>query len=464
MSKSRIVLPIEGMTCASCAATVQEALTGASGVTSAGVNFATNKAAIEYDGAQTNVAQLIKTVRDAGYNCGKASVTFSVIDLHYAPSVVPLEQSLSKANGVIGAVANQATEMVTVDYIPGVVSGEDLEKAVTEAGFEVAAPIASEDPLERERIARSKEIRTLAWKFLAAAVVTIIAMIGSMLLMADRPMGEGGTMKQVDLMGRLLMPAAIWLRDWTAGQGWLLDLDWIKWGLALITLPVVAWSGQQFYKGTWSGFRHRTADMNTLIGVGTGAAYLYSLVATAAPNVFAAAGLPADVYYEAVAAIIALVLLGRLLEARAKGRTSEAIRRLAALRAKSAHVVREGHETEIPVEAVVVGDLVIVKPGEKLPVDGIVTEGASAVNEAMLTGEPMPVAKKPGDEVIGGTLNTTGSITFRATRVGKETALGQIVQLVEDAQATKAPIQKLADRVAGVFVPIVIAFAIAAFV
>ena len=464
MSKARIVLPIEGMTCASCAATVQEALAGASGVTSAGVNFATNKAAIEYDAAQTNVGQLITTVREAGYNCGKASVTFEITDLHYAPSVAPLERALSGVSGVIRAVANQATETATVDYVPGVVSAEDLEKAVTAAGLAVAAPIPAEDPLERERIARSREIRTLTWKFVAAAAVTIIAMVGSMLLMADRPMGENGTLKQVDLLGRLLMPLAISLRDWITARGWILDLDWIKWGLAAITLPVVAWSGQQFYKGTWSGFRHRTADMNTLIGVGTGAAYLYSLVATAAPTLFLRAGLPADVYYEAVAAIIALVLLGRLLEARAKGRTSEAIRRLAALRAKSAHVVRDGKGIEIPVEAVVVGDLVIIKPGEKVPVDGVVTEGASAVNEAMLTGEPMPVAKKPGDEVIGGTLNTTGSITFRTTRVGKDTALGQIVQLVEDAQATKAPIQKLADRVAGVFVPIVIALAIAAFV
>ena len=464
MSKARIVLPIEGMTCASCAATVQEALAGATGVTTAGVNFATNKAAIDYDDAQTNVGQLIKTVREAGYNAGKATVTFGITDLHYAPSVAPLERALSRVTGVIRAVANQATETATVDYVPGVVSADDLEKAVTSAGFEVAAPIAAEDPLERERIARSREIKLLTWKFVVAAVVTLVTMLGSMLLMADRPMGDTGTMKQVDLMGRLLMPVAVSLRDWVAGQGWILELEWIKWGLALLTVPVMVWSGQQFYKGMWSGLRHRTADMNTLIGVGTAAAFLYSLVATAAPSFFLRAGLPADVYYEAVTAIIALVLLGRLLEARAKGRTSEAIRRLAALRAKAAHVVREGHQTEIPVEAVVVGDLVIVKPGEKVPVDGIVTEGASAVNEAMLTGEPMPVAKKPGDEVIGGTLNTTGSITFRATRVGKETALGQIAQLVEDAQATKAPIQKLADRVAGVFVPIVIAIAIAAFV
>jgi Cu+-exporting ATPase len=428
------------------------------------VNYATAKAAVDYDDAQTNVGQLIKTVREAGYNCGKATVTFTVTDLHYAPSVAPLERALAGVPGVIRAAANQATETVTVDYVPGVTAAEDLERAVAAAGFEVAEPIAAEDPVERERIARQREIRTLTGKFALAAVVAVLAMAGAMLLMADRPAGAHGTFKQFDLLGRLLMPLAVAMRDWVTQQGYELDLEWVKRGLGVLTLPVVVWSGQQFYKGMWSGLRHRTADMNTLIGVGTGAAFLYSVVATAVPGWFTRAGLPADVYYEAVAAIIALILLGRLLEARAKGQTSEAIRRLAALRAKSAHVVRDGKETDIAVEAVVVSDLLIVKPGEKIPVDGVVTEGASAIDESMLTGEPIPVAKKPGDEVIGGTINTTGSITFRATRVGKETALGQIVQLVEDAQATKAPIQKLADRVAGVFVPIVIALAIAAFV
>ncbi|HYT82558.1 MAG TPA: copper-translocating P-type ATPase [Gemmatimonadales bacterium] len=464
MSKTRILLPVEGMSCASCAATVQEALATAPGVTSAAVNYATAKAAVEYDDAQTNVGHLIRTVREAGYNCGKASVTFGVVDLHYAPSVAPLERALAAVPGVIRVAANQATETVTVDYVPGATGAEDLARAVAGAGFTVAAPIAAEDPLERERIARRAEIRTLTQKFALAAVVTILGMLGAMLLMADRPAGAHGTFKQYDLLGQLLMPLALSLRDWVAGQGYVISLEWVRVGLGVLTLPVVLWSGQQFYKGTWSGLKHRTADMNTLIGVGTGAAFLYSAVATAVPGVFTRAGLPADVYYEAVAAIIALILLGRLLEARAKGRTSEAIRRLAALRPKAAHVVREGKETDVPVEALVTGDLVIVKPGEKVPVDGIVTEGASAVDESMLTGEPIPVAKKPGDEVIGGTINTTGSVTFRATRVGKETALGQIVQLVEDAQATKAPIQQLADRVAGVFVPIVIAIAIAAFV
>ncbi len=460
MSNTRIILPIEGMSCASCAATVQQALGRAGGVANATVNYATAKAAVEYDPDQTTVAALIKTVRTTGYDCGTARVTFGVEQLHYAPSVAPLEQALARVRGVIRAAANQATETVTVDYVPGIAAAEALATAVEQAGFRVAEPIPTEDPIEREGIARRREIRSLTWKFALAAAVAGISLLGSMLLMADH---ADDTFKQVDLLGRLLLPAALRLNDALAGR-LALDPQWLKLGLALLTLPVVLWSGQQFYRGTWSGLKHRTADMNTLIGVGTGAAYVYSLVATLAPRVFTRAGLPADVYYEAVSAILALILLGRLLEARAKGRTSEAIRRLEGLRAKTAHVVRHGQETAVPVEEVVRGDLVIVRPGERIPADGVVIEGASAVDESMLTGEPSPAAKKVGDEVIGATINTTGSITFRATRVGKDSALGQIVQLVEDAQTTKAPIQRLADRVAGVFVPVVMALAIAAFV
>ncbi len=460
MTKTRIVLPIEGMSCASCAATVQDALARANGVANAAVNYATAKAAVDYDDARTGVAELIKTVRAAGYDCGQATVSFGVQQLHYAPSVVPLEQALLRVPGAIRAAANQATETVTVDYVPGVTTAEALEQAVEQAGFEVAEPIPTEDPVERERIARQREIRTLGGKFALAAVVGVVTLLGSMLLTAEVP---DSLLGQVDVLGRLLMPLGMRLRDAFGGEG-AVDPEWVKRGLALLTLPVVAWSGRQFYRGAWSGFRHRTADMNTLIAVGTGAAYVYSLVATFLPGVFTRAGLPGDVYYEAVSSIIAFILLGRLLEARAKGRTSEAVRRLAGLKAKRAHVLRDGKETETVVEAVVPGDLVVVKPGEKIPVDGIVTEGASAVDESTLTGEPLPVPKKIGDEVIGATINTTGSITFRATRVGKDTALGQIVQLVEEAQATKAPIQRLADRVAGVFVPVVIALAIAAFV
>ena len=460
MSKSRIVLPIEGMSCASCAATVQEALASATGVAAAAVNYATAKAAVDYDDTQTGVADLIKTVRTAGYDCGKASVTFGVEQLHYAPGVAPLEQALSRVPGVVRAAANQATETVTVDYVPGATTAEALEQAVARAGFHVAEPIPTEDPLERERITRQREIKSLTWKFAFAATVAVVAMLGSMLLMAQQ---ADPTFQPVDVLGRLLMPLAARL-DAMLGGRLALNPRWLKVGLALLTLPVMVWSGRQFYRGAWAGFRHRTADMNTLIAVGTGAAFLYSLVATLMPGVFTRAGLPADTYYEAVSAIIALILLGRLLEARAKGRTSAAIHRLASLRARTAHVLRDGRETELAVEAVVPGDLVIVKPGETIPVDGVVTEGASAVDESMLTGEPLPVPKRIGDEVIGATVNTTGSVTFRAVRVGKDSALGQIVRLVEEAQSGKAPVQRFADRVAGVFVPIVIAFAIAAFV
>ncbi len=461
MPKARIVLPIEGMSCASCAATVQDALSNANGVALAAVNFATGKAAVDYDDGQTHVADLIRVVRSAGYHCGTATVSFGITDLHYAPSAAPLERELARVRGVVKAVANQATETVTVDYIPGVTAVAALERAVEATGFHVAAPIAAEDPIERERLGRAQEIRTLSGKFALAAIVTAVAMAGSMLLMTSP--GGAGRVKQVDLLTRLLMPLAAPVRH-------LLDPHWrlpalaIRGALALVTLPVLLWSGQQFLRGAWSGLKHRTADMNTLIALGTSAAYLYSVLATIAGSVLASAGLPADVYYEAVAAIIALVLLGRLLEARAKGRTSEAIRRLAALRAPMAHVRRSGTTEDIDVEAVVAGDEVVIKPGERIPVDGIVLEGTSAVDESMLTGEPMPVSKRTGDEVVGGTVNTTGSFTLRATRVGNEAALAQIVALVEDAQATKASVQRLADRVAGVFVPIVLALAIGSFV
>jgi Cu+-exporting ATPase len=462
MARQRILLPIEGMSCASCAATVQEALRTARGVAGATVNYATAKAAVDYDDTQIGVAQLVKSVRDAGYQCGQASVTFGVADLHYAPSVVGLERQLAVVNGVIRAAANQATETVTVSYVPGVVTAELLEEAVRAAGFRVAEPIAAEDPVERESLARQREVRALTWKFAVAAVVAVVAMLGSMLLMAER--SGDASFKHVDLLGRLLMPLAMRLRDAATRAQLEIDGTRLKLMLGALTLPVLVWSGRQFFRGAWSGFLHRTADMNTLIAVGTGAAFLYSAVATFAPGLFERAGLPADVYYEAVSAIIALVLLGRLLEARAKGRTSAAIRRLAALAPAVAHVLRGSTSHDVPVSAVEVRDLVIVKPGERVPADGSVTEGSSAVDESMLTGEPMPVVKRPGDGVIGGTLNTTGSFTFRAGRVGKDTALGQIVRMVEDAQASKAPIQGLADRVAGVFVPVVIAIAIAAFV
>ena len=461
MAKARIVLPIEGMSCAACARTVQDALRGSAGVAAATVNYATAKAAVDYDDAATGVVALVQSVRQAGYGCGTATVHFQVADLHYAASAAPLETALAAVPGVLRATANQATETVTVDYVPGATSTEALEGAVRGAGFQVAAPIPAEDPVERERIARSREVRALTWKFALAAAVALLSMLGTMLLL---PSHAGASFSDVDVIGRLLMPLGTRLRDAVEARGYVIVDRAVAVILLVLTLPVLLWSGRQFFRGAWSGILHRSADMNTLIAVGTGAAFLYSVVATLVPGVFTRAGLHPDLYYEAVAAIIALILLGRLFEARAKGRTSEAIRRLAGLRSRTALVRRDGGEQEVAVETVLVGDEVVLRPGERIPVDGVVLSGASAVDESMLTGEPLPVSRKPGDEVMGGTVNTTGSVVFRATRVGKDTALGQIIRLVEDAQTAKAPVQRLADTVAGVFVPVVLVVAIAAFV
>jgi Cu+-exporting ATPase len=448
------------MTCGACATTVQKRLQQAPGVHDAVVNYATGKATVNIDDTQVSVAELVRAVRDSGYDCAKATVVFAVEGLHYATTVARLEQELSELDGVLSATANQATEEVRVDYIPGLVWAKNMEAAVARAGFSVAEPVPTEDPVEREQLRRKAEVRQLSGKFALAAFAAVVTMIGSMPLMV------GMQAKEHDLVARLMQP----LNEMLAGalpalyEFGATSPQLLKLALMVITLPVLVWSGRQFFKGAWSGLKHRSADMNTLIAVGTGSAFLYSLVATLVPWVFSGAGLPADVYYEGVNAIIALILLGRLLEARAKGQTSQAIRRLLALRPKTATVQRGGEEVEIPVELVQVGDRVVVRPGETLPVDGVVVEGESSVSEAMLTGEPMPVAKQPGNEVFGGTVNTTGSFTFEAKAVGSETALAQIVRMVEEAQGTKAPAQRVADKVAGVFVPIVIAVAIIAFV
>ncbi len=460
MASARITLPVEGMTCGACATTVQKRLTQAPGVKDAAVNYATGKATVSIDDSQVKVAELVRAVRDVGYDCAKASVTFGVEGLHYASGVGRLEEAIRKLPGVLGVAANQATEQVQVEYVPGLVTAKDIEGAVDLAGFAVAEPVPAEDPVEREELRRKTEVKRLSLKFVVAALGALLTMVGSMPLMAAMETRDH------DLVSRLMQPINEVLRgllpslyEFGATSPQLLKL-----ALMVITLPVVMWSGRQFYKGAVSGFKHRSADMNTLIAVGTGAAFLYSVVATLLPWAFSGAGLPADVYYEGVNAIIALILLGRLLEARAKGKTSEAIRKLLSLRPKTARVQRGTEDFELPIEEVEVGDKVLVRPGETLPVDGIVVEGESGVSEAMLTGEPMPVVKQAGAEVFGGTVNTTGSFTYEATAVGTDTALAQIVRLVEEAQGSKAPAQRLADKVAGVFVPIVIAIAVASFV
>ena len=247
MAKARITLPIEGMSCASCAITVQEALAAQPAVAAASVNYATGRAAVDYDDAVTGIGQLVRAVRGAGYDCGLATVTISIIDLHYAPSVTPLEKTLALVPGVVKATANQALETVTVEYVPGVASAQELEEAVRAAGFQVAEPVPSEDPEERERFTRANEIRVLTWKLALAGSVAVIAMLGGMLLMADRPLD---TFHRFDLMGRVLMPAAERLRDLVQGR-WPLDPDWIRRVLGLLTIPVLVWSGGQRPDGSF---------------------------------------------------------------------------------------------------------------------------------------------------------------------------------------------------------------------
>jgi len=358
----RIDLPIVGMSCASCAATIQKGLSGLKGVEQASVNFANSKATVLFQPQLVKASDFISSVRKSGYDV-----------LEVSPE-------------------------------------EDLEDA--------------------EMIVREREFKKLKIKFFAGLILGLIIFLGS--------------------MPRLFPWAPAFLNNF-----------FVLWILAT---PVQFWIGWQFYRGAWGAFRHRNADMNTLIAVGTSAAYLYSVVATVSPSFFKAGGIKPEVFFDTSAMIIVLILLGRLLEARAKGQTSEAIKKLAGLQAKTARVIRDGKTVDIPIEEVLVGDEVVVRPGEKIPVDGIVAKGKSAVDESMITGESMPVNKEAGDEVIGATINKTGSFQFRTTKIGKDTALAQIIKLVQDAQGSKSPIQRLADVIAGYFVPIVISIAIATFV
>ena len=452
----RLEIPVTGMTCAACAARVQKGLAGTEGVRDASVNFATERAVVEYDPAAASPRSLVAAVEQSGYGARVERTELQLAGLEMAATGDPVARELEALAGVLEAEVNVATGAARVSYLPEQVTPSDLEQAVLRSGYELGAPIDVADPAERERIARAREYEVLRRKFGLSAVVSVVAMLVSMPLMAR----DTAVMRD-DLFHRLMMPINGVLES---ALPWLYAADprLLAWSLLLLTLPVMFWAGRQFYRGAWSGLLHGSSDMNTLIAVGTGAAFLYSLVATVAPGLFTRAGLPADVYYEAVVMIIALILLGKLLEARAKGRTSEAIRKLAGLQPRVARVVRDGETVEVDIADVVVDDVLLVRPGERIPVDGVVADGRSAVDESLLTGEPVPVTKEAGDEVAAGTINGTGSFRFRAVRVGRDTALAQIVRLVREAQGSRAPIQRLADVIAGIFVPIVIGIALVA--
>ena len=413
---------ITGMTCTTCAATIEKGLAETLGVEGANVNFASEEASVEYDPTKVDLAKIRDTISELGYGTATKKSVFPVGGMTCASCVARVEQALSDVPGVISANVNLASEKATVEYAEEA-RFADLRQAVREAGYELG-PEA--EILEDVTTASRREIINIRNRFILAAVLGLIILA-------------------------LSLP---WSPSFT-GKLYLL------WALAT---PVQFWAGLRFYRGAWGALRHKTADMNTLIAVGTSAAYLYSMVAVLLPGLFAGAGIEPGLYFDTSAMIIALILLGRFLETRARGQTSEAIKKLIGLNPKTAVVIREGEEKEIPVEDVQAGDLIVVHPGERVPVDGVVRQGYFSVDESMITGESIPVGKKVGDEVIGASINKTGSFQFEATRVGKDTTLARIVRLVEEAQGSKAPIQRLADVIASYFVPVVISIAIITFI
>jgi P-type Cu+ transporter len=423
MRQMTVEMSVSGMSCASCVASLETALGRVPGVVHVNVNLATERATITYDADDTTVPTLVQAVEDAGYQVRTETVTLPIQGMTCAACVNTIERGLRKANGVLSATVNLAMGRGTATYLPSVINPHGLQEVIEDLGYEV--PEVTGPAEDGEQQAREQEMTTLRRKFLVGAVLSILVMVGS-------------------------MPE--WVPWWPA----VLTNHFTLWAL---TTPVQFWVGGQFLRGFVKALRHGTADMNTLVTVGTMAAYLYSVGVTLAPQFFSVEGIHVAVYFDTAAVLITLIVLGRWLEAKARGRTSAAIKRLLGLQPKTARVRRDGAEVEIPVEAVRVGDLIVVRPGEKIPVDGLVREGQSAVDESMLTGESLPVEKAPGAPVVGASLNKTGTFVFEATRVGKETVLAQIVQLVESAQGSKAPIQRLADKIAGVFVPIVVGVA-----
>ncbi len=445
---------IGGMTCASCVAVVEKTVSRMPGVASAGVNLATERLAVTFDPSLTSEEEIATAVGGAGYSAtlmeqqaggsGQGQVTLGILGMTCASCSAVVEKTLAKVPGVTSATVNLAAETAKVDFDPAVVGVDELVAAVRNAGYDALvrseAAHAGESSADAQREAQQAHIAHEKRLLLLSVILSL-----PLLIMMFQPFMDG--------IPTLL---AMWLAD-TFGGAWDPMTVGKYLGFILAT-PVQFIAGWQFFRGFWHALKRMTGNMDTLVALGTSAAYIYSVAATFLP---ALAEQP--VFYETSALLITFVITGKLLEASAKGRTSDAIKTLMGLAAKTARVVRGGVETDVPVEEVVIGDVVVVRPGEKVPVDGLVLEGTSAVDESMLTGESIPVEKRAGDSVIGATMNKLGSFRFRATRVGADTALAQIVKLVEDAQGSKAPVQRFADRISAVFVPAVIGAALLTF-
>lgn len=425
---------IEGMTCASCAQTVEKATDKLIGVSAATVNLATEKLQIEYDETQVSEEDIQKAVRDAGYEAQSNTQqrTFDIEGMTCASCAQTIEKATKQLNGVMEAAVNLATEKLTVTFDPTVLNVSSIMQAVADAGYQATELLAETAMIDNDQQKKQKHLKEMWQRFWMSAVFTVPLLYIAMGHMIGLPLPS--------FLDPMVHPETFSIVQ------------------LVLTVPVV-YLGRSFFTVGFKALVKGHPNMDSLVALGTSAAILYSMYGTwmvfSGDHRFAM-----ELYYESAGVILTLITLGKYFEALSKGKTSEAIKKLMGLAPKSANVIRAGAEVSIPVDTVQVGDIIVVRPGEKLPVDGIVTEGMTSVDESMLTGESIPVEKQTGDKVIGASINKNGTIRFQATKVGKDTALSQIIKLVEDAQGSKAPIAKLADTISGIFVPIVIGLAI----
>jgi len=416
---AQVSLPVQGMSCAACVAKVEKTLKTMTGVQEVHVNLLSGKAAVTYECNQAGVPQMVKIIQDIGYEVPEEEILLTVRGMSCAACVAKVEKAVKGMPGVTSVVVNLPAESAKVKFYPGAVDKARIKKEIQALGYEASEKVTGQEALDREKEARQKELQFQTRNMWIAWPLAMLVMIG--------------------------MFRDMWIFPYFVPE--FLGNVYVLWAL---TTPIAFIPGWQFFKHSWNGLKHGATDMNLLYATGIGAAYIIASINTFWPD--AGFGGRGAAFFESAALLTAFIVLGRYLEALTRGRTSEAIRNLMSLQAKTARVIRNGEEVEIAADEVEMGDIVVVRPGESIPVDGEVTDGYSAVDEAMITGESMPVEKRPGSQVTGATINKTGSFKFKATRVGSETALAQIIKMVEDAQASKAPIQKLADFVAGHFI------------
>ncbi len=427
-----IKIPVKGMSCASCVAKIEKGLSDIDGVKEAKINFAAETAVVEYDAKVVDKSMFIEKIKSLGYDAVIEEKTYSLGGMSCASCAAKIEKGLKDLEGVIDASVNFAAEKVNIKYFPTITGFSDFKTTVEKIGsYKLIGDEKEKDVLEIEKEMKEREYQILKRKFKISVILTFFILLGSF-------------SKFFPIISQIPKEIIFTI-------------------LFVLTAPVLFYCGGQFFRGFLKTLKNFSADMNTLIAVGTSAAYIYSSLALFFPSFFLRTGYSLNVYFDTTAMIITLILLGRVLEARAKSRTSDAIKKLFHLQVKTAHVLINNEEVDLPIEDIKAGNIIIVKPGEKIPVDGVVKKGSSMVDESMVTGESIPSLKEAGSEVIGGTINTTGSFQFEAVKVGKETFLSQIIKMVQDAQMSKAPIQRLADKISGIFVPIVILIGVITF-